>query len=95
MAHDPLAMGELAGRMGCDPASATGIVDRLEAKGLVARVADPSDRRTKRVELTAEGRKTRRRIEQRVMATRPSIVGLDEREKRQLRDLLVKAMEGL
>lgn len=95
LARDPLAMRELADRMACDPASATGIVDRLEAKGLVVRVPDPTDRRSKRVELTAEGRRLRRRIEQRVMANRPSIAGLDEQEKRQLKGLLEKAMQGL
>jgi DNA-binding MarR family transcriptional regulator len=95
MARDPLAMRELAERLSCDPASATGIIDRLEAKGLVARVADPNDRRSKRVELTAEGRRLRRRIEQRVMRNRPSIAGLDEQEKRQLKALLEKAMQGL
>lgn len=95
MAHDPLSMGELSTRLACDPSSATGIVDRLETKGLVRRVANPSDRRGKRVELTPEGRKLRRRIEQRVMAARPSIAGLTKTEQRQLRDLLQKAMAGL
>ena len=57
MANDPLSMGELSTQLGCDPSSATGIVDRLERKGLVRRVADPTDRRAKRVELTPEGRK--------------------------------------
>jgi DNA-binding MarR family transcriptional regulator len=95
MTHDPLAMGQLAERLGCDPASATGIVDRLEAKGLVERIGDPADRRTKRVALTADGKKMRRRIEQRVMAKRPSIAGLDDDEKRQLKALLEKAMQGL
>ncbi len=95
MANRPLSMGELSTQLSCDPSSATGIVDRLEAKGLVQRVANPSDRRGKRVELTPEGRKMRRRIEQRVMAARPSIAGLTKAEQRQLRDLLQKAMAGL
>jgi MarR family transcriptional regulator, organic hydroperoxide resistance regulator len=95
MAHDPLSMGQLSRQLGCDPSSATGIVDRLERKGLVRRVSDPADRRAKRVELTPDGRKVRRRIEQRVMAARPSIAGLSKGEQRQLRDLLRKAMDGL
>ena len=95
MAKDPLSMGELSTQLACDPSSATGIVDRLERKGLVRRVADPVDRRAKRVELTPEGKALRRRIEQRVMAARPSIAGLTKTEQRQLRDLLQKAMAGL
>ena len=95
MAKDPLSMGELSTQLACDPSSATGIVDRLERKGLVRRVADPVDRRAKRVELTPEGKTLRRRIEQRVMAARPSIAGLTKTEQRQLRDLLQKAMAGL
>jgi MarR family transcriptional regulator, organic hydroperoxide resistance regulator len=95
MAGRPLSMGQLSTQLGCDPSSATGIVDRLEGKGLVRRVADDTDRRAKRVELTADGRKLRRAIEQRVMAARPSIAGLTKAEQRQLRDLLRKAMEGL
>ena len=95
MAHRPISMGDLSTQLTCDPSSVTGIVDRLEAKGLVQRIANPSDRRGKRVELTSEGRKVRRRIEQRVVAARPSIVGLTKAEQRQLRDLLQKAMAGL
>jgi MarR family transcriptional regulator, 2-MHQ and catechol-resistance regulon repressor len=35
----------------------TGVVDRLEAKGLVCRIADASDRRSTIVRLTAKGEK--------------------------------------
>lgn len=35
----------------------TGLVDRMERAGLVARSPDPGDRRVKRVSLTAKGRK--------------------------------------
>lgn len=53
------------------------------------------DQRAKRVELTPEGRKLRRRLEKRLVASRPSIVGLSEAEGRQLRDLIRKAMDGV
>jgi DNA-binding MarR family transcriptional regulator len=33
-----------------------GLLDRLEANGYVARKADPTDRRAKRIEMTAAGR---------------------------------------
>ena len=92
---EPQPIGELAARMGCDPSSTTGIVDRMEAKGLLRRVPDPADRRTKRVEMTPAGKKLRQQLERRLAAGRPSIIGLSKAEKLQLRDLIVKAMGGL
>jgi DNA-binding MarR family transcriptional regulator len=53
----PLAGHELTAEMGVSLATVTGIVDRLAAQGLVSRREDPSDRRVRLLELTAEGRK--------------------------------------
>ncbi|WP_338824219.1 hypothetical protein MHOCP_23300 [Moorella humiferrea] len=41
-----LRVTELAGRIGIPPSTFTGIVDRLEARGLLERVPDPEDRRS-------------------------------------------------
>jgi MarR family transcriptional regulator for hemolysin len=46
---------EIAGRIGIERASVTRMLDTLEADGLVERLADPNDRRTKRVRLTDAG----------------------------------------
>jgi len=43
--HGPLSPGALARRAGLHPATMTGILDRLERGGWVARERDPSDRR--------------------------------------------------
>jgi len=43
--HGPLSPSALARRAGLHPATITGILDRLEAGGWVARERDPSDRR--------------------------------------------------
>jgi DNA-binding MarR family transcriptional regulator len=43
--HGPLSPGALARLAGLHPATMTGIVDRLERAGWVARDRDPSDRR--------------------------------------------------
>ena len=48
----PLPMRDLALRLHCDASNITGIVDRLEARGLVERRADPRDRRIWRLQLT-------------------------------------------
>jgi len=43
--HGPLSPGALARHAGLHPATMTGIVDRLERAGWVARERDPADRR--------------------------------------------------
>jgi DNA-binding MarR family transcriptional regulator len=50
----PLQMGALAAIEAVAPPSITGIVSRLEERGLVRRSPDPGDARAVRVEATAE-----------------------------------------
>ena len=52
----PLMVSELARRMYLHPATVVGILDRLEAHGLVTRIRSTIDRRVVRVQLTAQGR---------------------------------------
>jgi DNA-binding MarR family transcriptional regulator len=52
-----LKMGELSRRLMVTGGNVTGVTDLLEREGLVARSADPSDRRAYRVRLTPAGRK--------------------------------------
>src|SRR5713226_9070231 len=52
---EPLPLGQLAERLACVKSNITQLVDRLEADGLVQRVLDPEDRRSKRAALTSEG----------------------------------------
>ena len=54
-AGEPLTLSELAERLSCVRSNITQLVDRLEADGLVRRVADPDDRRSVRAELTELG----------------------------------------
>jgi MarR family transcriptional regulator, lower aerobic nicotinate degradation pathway regulator len=49
-------MQELARLLELDKSSVTGLVDRAERRGLVARAPSPTDRRAVLVRLTAEGR---------------------------------------
>jgi DNA-binding MarR family transcriptional regulator len=56
-AGDALPLGQLAERLACVKSNITQLVDRLEADGLVARQADPRDRRTTLAALTAAGRR--------------------------------------
>ncbi|MGI0053221.1 MAG: MarR family winged helix-turn-helix transcriptional regulator [Thermoplasmata archaeon] len=54
-AAGPTCPGALAQALDISPAAATDLVDRLEARGLVVRSADPEDRRSTRVALTPAG----------------------------------------
>ena len=54
-AHEPLTLGELAGRLHCVRSNITQLVDRLESDGLVRRVDDPADRRAVRAVVTELG----------------------------------------
>jgi DNA-binding MarR family transcriptional regulator len=53
--HGPSPMRRLAEQMDCEASNLTGLVDRLEARGLVERRPDPADRRVRLLALTSEG----------------------------------------
>ena len=57
--QDHLTLGELSRICCCAPPNVTGLVDRLERKGLLRRAVDPKDRRVARIVLTDEGQKLR------------------------------------
>jgi len=52
----PVGMAELADHLHIEKSTLTGLVDRAERRGLVARTQDPSDRRAVQVALTLRGR---------------------------------------
>lgn len=54
----PMSLKALAERMHLDPSTVTGVVDRLQKKGLVSREADPADRRRVVLDLTPGGAMT-------------------------------------
>ena len=53
--NDGIALGELSKKMYLHPSTVTGVVDRLENKGYVARHRDRKDRRVVKARLTSEG----------------------------------------
>src|SRR2546426_11080820 len=55
----PLPMGRLADTLSCDASNVTGLVDRLEARGLVQRRPAAADRRVKVLHLTPAGSRLR------------------------------------
>jgi MarR family transcriptional regulator, organic hydroperoxide resistance regulator len=84
----PLPMNELAAMLACDNSNVTGLVDRLEARGLVARQASPEDRRVKHIVLTAAGARMLEQLLERVGRPPSGFARLAPAEQRQLRDLL-------
>jgi MarR family transcriptional regulator, organic hydroperoxide resistance regulator len=90
----PIAMRELADGLHCDPSNITGIVDRLEARGLVERGAAAGDRRIKTLLLTGRGVELRGRLLDKLSAPPPAIAALTADEQRQLRDLLRRVVGG-
>ncbi|HEX6653682.1 MAG TPA: MarR family transcriptional regulator [Thermoleophilaceae bacterium] len=55
-------VAELQAATGQRASTLTGIVDRLERRGLVKRALNPRDRRSFRLTLTPEGKKARERV---------------------------------
>ncbi|MBM3950267.1 MAG: MarR family transcriptional regulator [Rhodospirillales bacterium] len=81
--HGPLDQVSLAMAVGIDRANATGVLSRLEARGLIQRDPDPGDRRIKRCTLTALGRNLTRRMANAVeRCHRRTVAALPARERR-------------
>ena len=90
-AGDSLPLGQLAERLACVKSNVTQLVDRLEADGLVTRLADSGDRRSRLAVLTEKGRQAcahgdeiRHRTEREVFSV------LSPDEANQLQRLLAK-----
>jgi DNA-binding MarR family transcriptional regulator len=88
----PRPMSELAAAMRCDNSNVTGIVDRLEARGLVERRPSPQDRRVKMLAVTDEGAELRRRLHERMSLPPEPIASLSDEDARALRDVLARAL---
>ena len=89
---EPRPMGELATMMRCDNSNMTGIVDRLEERGLVERTAAERDRRVKLIALTDRGRELRGQLQQRMAEPPEPIVSLSRKDQESLRDILARAL---
>jgi|SRR5579883_888204 len=86
-------MGRIAESLACDASNVTGLVDRLESRGLVRRQASSADRRIKVLELTPAGVHLRSIVMQR-MTEPPEILGrLSSDEQRALVRILKRLLE--
>jgi DNA-binding MarR family transcriptional regulator len=87
-----LPMHQLASLMLCDSSNVTGIVDRLEARGLVSRQPSQEDRRVKYITLTPAGLEVRERMREAMAQIPAGIARLSEVDQRLLRDVLARAL---
>lgn len=90
---EPLPMRKLAQKLKCEPSNVTGIVDRLETRGLVERRPDPADRRVKLAAATDEGRRVARSLRESLRFAREPLAGLTDEERLALRGLLRRMLE--
>jgi MarR family transcriptional regulator, organic hydroperoxide resistance regulator len=86
-----IPMSELAAALHCDSSNVTGIVDRLEQRGLAERRSAPGDRRVKLLELTDRGRELGREVGRRMSQPPAELARLSAADQRSLRDILSRA----
>ncbi|MFJ9035982.1 MarR family winged helix-turn-helix transcriptional regulator [Streptomyces sp. NPDC102406] len=88
LALEPLPMRQIAQRLKCEPSNITGIVDRLEARGLVERRPSPGDRRVKVAAPTEEGARVALSLRDSLDFAREPLAGLERDQRLALRDML-------
>ena len=86
-------MGRLAETLACDASNVTGLVDRLESRGLVQRRAVGGDRRVKVLGLTPTGLRVRAQLLRQVTARPLPISRLSADDRRTLVRILAKLIE--
>src|SRR5438128_2642921 len=89
----PIPMGRLAETLACDASNVTGLVDRLESRGLVRRRPSESDRRVKVLHLTPTGCRLRALLVDRMTSPPAALERLSLREQRELVRILSRLLE--
>jgi MarR family transcriptional regulator, organic hydroperoxide resistance regulator len=89
----PQSQRELARRLHYDPSNITTLADSLEARGLIERRADASDRRFRLLALTPDGERLRATLEERLAQPPHFLDRLAPTEQQQLLQLLAKVFE--
>jgi MarR family transcriptional regulator, organic hydroperoxide resistance regulator len=89
----PVPMSELAEALHCDNSNVTGIVDRLEDRGLVERRSATHDRRVKMLVVTERGAELRARLAERLDEAPPALARLSAEDQTALRDIMRRALE--
>ncbi|MEY2514252.1 MAG: hypothetical protein QOJ89_1610 [bacterium] len=89
---EPVPMRALASALNCDSSNVTGLVDGLEAQGLVERREAEHDRRMRMLVVTPRGREVRERLFEAIQEVPAAIERLGPADQRALRDILRRAL---
>ena len=89
----PIPMGRLAETLACDASNVTGLVDRLESRGLVKRQPSTADRRQKVLDLTPAGIRLRTVVHERLQKPPQSLARLSAEDQRALVRILRHLLE--
>ena len=89
----PIPMGRIAASLACDASNVTGLIDRLESRGLVRRQPSAGDRRVKVLELTPEGAHLRSVVMERMTEPPDSLGRLTADEQKALVRILKRLLD--
>jgi DNA-binding MarR family transcriptional regulator len=89
---EPKPMSELAIALRCDNSNVTGIVDRLEDRGLVERRPGEHDRRVKMLMITERGAQVRAGLAARLDEPPEALANLSPEDQLALRDIMRRAL---
>src|ERR1700704_2608280 len=89
----PIPMGQLAETLACDASNVTGLVDRLESRGLVCRRPSAVDRRVEGLGLTPNVSRPRPVLQDRMPAPPATLERLSVRDQKTLVRLLTRLLE--
>jgi len=84
----PVPMSMLAEALLCDASNVTGIVDKLESRGLIARQGADHDRRVKQLAVTDRGRRIRDQLVAAIMTPPAAVLALPAEVRTRLTDLI-------
>ncbi|MEA2149571.1 MAG: hypothetical protein QOD69_1401 [Solirubrobacteraceae bacterium] len=90
--EQPVPMRALAQALHCDSSNVTGLVDGLEAQGLVERREAEHDRRVRMLVVTERGAAVRARLHEAILAVPDPLAALSAEDQRALRDILQRAL---
>jgi MarR family transcriptional regulator, organic hydroperoxide resistance regulator len=88
-----IPMGQLAETLACHASNVTGLVDRLESRGLVRRRPSAADRRVKVLELTPTGSRLRGLVLDRMTTPPSTLQRLSLNEQRALVRILRRLLD--
>jgi DNA-binding MarR family transcriptional regulator len=88
----PVPLGRIAETLACDASNVTGLVDRLESRGLVRRRASSRDRRSRELCLTTAGSRVRGLLVDRMFRPPEVVARLSARDQQALVRILTRLL---